>query len=81
MTHNIWLILYDLYHIAFKIAIFYLKTCTGDVHNAVYDLTLNDMYVAVASPHGADSKTKQAYKNSYVKFDMDDIFSVKKPEL
>jgi len=57
------------------------KTCTGDVHNAVYDLTLNDMYVAVASPHGADSKTKQAYKNSYVKFDMDDIFSVKKPEL
>ena len=33
-----------------------LKTCTGDVHNAVYDLTKNDMYVAVASPHGADSK-------------------------
>lgn len=57
------------------------KTCTGDVHNAVYDLTLNDMYVAVASPHGADSKTKHAYKNSYVKFNMDDIFSVKKPEL
>jgi len=57
------------------------KTCTGDVHNAVYDLTLNEMYVAVASPHGADSKTKHAYKNSYVKFNMDDIFSVKKPEL
>ena len=24
------------------------KTQTGDVHNAVYDLTENDMYVAVA---------------------------------
>ena len=56
-----------------------LKTCTGDVHNAVYDLTNGDMYVAVASPHGADSKTKQAYKNSYVKYDLNEMFAVEKP--
>ena len=63
------------------------------------------MYVAVASPHGADSKkrsinrllrllnsksafkveyqtrikTKQAYKNSYVKFDLDKMFAEKRP--
>ena len=57
------------------------------------------MYVAVASPHGADSKewsktvvldlisiidlekTKQAYKNSYVKFDLDKLFAEKRPGL
>jgi isopenicillin-N N-acyltransferase-like protein len=57
------------------------KTCTGDVHNAVYDLTDNFMYVAVASPHGADSSTKQAYKNSYIKLDMEKLFAESKPDL
>jgi len=55
------------------------KTMTGDVHNAVYDLTKNDMYFAVASPHGTPSDMKQAYKNSYYKLDMDVIFAEKKP--
>jgi len=57
------------------------RTMSGDVHNAVYDLTKNDMYFAVASPHGADSKTKQAYKNSYYKLDMAKLFAEEKPNL
>ena len=57
------------------------KTTSGDVHNAVYDLTKNDMYFAVASPHGADSSTKQAYKNAYYKLDMDKLFAEEKPTL
>jgi len=57
------------------------RTCTGDVHNAVYDLTQNDFYFAVASPHGADSSTKQAYKNSYYKLDADKLFAEERPQL
>jgi hypothetical protein len=44
-------------------------------------LTKNDFYFAVASPHGADSGTKQAYKNSYYKLDADKLFAEEKPQL
>ena len=57
------------------------KTTSGDVHIAVYDLTKNDFYFAVASPHGTPSETKQAYKQAFYKLDADKLFAEQKPVL
>jgi isopenicillin-N N-acyltransferase-like protein len=57
------------------------KTTSGDVHNAVYDLTKNHFYFAVAGPHGSSSSEKQAYKNPYYKLDMNKLFAEEKPTL